>query len=393
MKVPIKDLLEEDFVDPKTLARAERRVLATLAEPPRRRSRAVLFAAAAILVVVGGLMSVLEDEPHSEPRARPRSPLLLQGGDVFGSIASLGSSERIDFDDASWLELAPRTELRVAHNDGSRISMTLDQGAAAFDVHPGGPREWSVDLGALVVRVTGTHFTVERSAESVAVGVERGSVEVRGPIVPGGRRSLRAGDRVEYELAPREPVSAEVDEPEAVEDDTPPEAAAPPASPPTPARWRELANDGAHGEAYGLLGEEGVRREVRRARSAVELLRLADVARLSGHPREAEEPLVRLMSDFPRSARAPLASFTLARLYQERLGQPADAAALYHRMLAGGTPPGLREPTMGRLIDAWVAAGRSGQAREAACGYLSAYPEGPSAPSARTRCPDSPAPR
>jgi len=69
--------------------------------------------------------------------------------------------------------------------------------------------------------------------------------------------------------------------------------------------WRELARHGHNDEAYATLGAEGLRSESGRL-GVDDLLALADVARLSGHPAEAVVPLQRVLSEFASNAQAPL---------------------------------------------------------------------------------------
>jgi hypothetical protein len=51
----------------------------------------------------------------------------------------------------------------------------------------------------------------------------------------------------------------------------------------------------------------------------------ADRARLAGRPTEAVAPLQHITASYPKDPRAPLAAFTLGRIYLE-LGNPSDAA-------------------------------------------------------------------
>src|SRR4030095_2480411 len=72
-------------------------------------------------------------------------------------------------------------------------------------------------------------------------------------------------------------------------------------------RWKALAAQGKHREAYDALGSLSPTQ----LRNPEELLMAADTARLSGHPSRAVPFLERVLSQFRRDPRAPLAAFTL----------------------------------------------------------------------------------
>ncbi|MGD0839089.1 MAG: hypothetical protein ABSB49_20835, partial [Polyangia bacterium] len=107
-----------------------------------------------------------------------------------------------------------------------------------------------------------------------------------------------------------------------------------------------------------------------------DLLALADVARLSGHPAEAVLPLQRILSDFARDAQAPLAAFALGRLELDGLGHPQAAVSAFGRALALGIPSSLREDARARLVEADVRAGDTEAARRAGAAYLAEFPKG-----------------
>jgi transmembrane sensor len=127
--------------------------------------------------------------------------------------------------------------------------------------------------------------------------------------------------------------------------------------------------------AFEALGAAGVRRETRRV-GVGDLLALADVARLSGHPREAVAPLERILTDFAHDAQAPLAAFALGRLELDALDRPRAAAAALESALALGVPRSLLEDVRARLVEAHVRAGDRTAARAAASAYLRDFPAG-----------------
>jgi transmembrane sensor len=118
--------------------------------------------------------------------------------------------------------------------------------------------------------------------------------------------------------------------------------------------WRELARKGAFRDAYEQLGSGGIDAASREA-SVEELFALADVARYSGHPREALAPLGRVAQrGGPQGA---LAAFTLGRIRMDQLGEHAAAAQDFERALALGLGGGLQEDAAVRRVEALGKAG------------------------------------
>ncbi len=139
------------------------------------------------------------------------------------------------------------------------------------------------------------------------------------------------------------------------------------------AKWRALALAGSFSSAYVELAKSGpasVREE------AGDLFLAADVARLSKHPEEAEEPLERLTALFPSDPRAPLAAFTLGRVRLEELGHPREAAAAFAkaRELAPRGP--LAEDALARQVESVSRVGDTTAAHDLALQYIQAYPQG-----------------
>jgi transmembrane sensor len=145
--------------------------------------------------------------------------------------------------------------------------------------------------------------------------------------------------------------------------------------PPPNARWRELAHQGNFTEAYGLLGSSGVH-QISEVGAVRDLLTVADVARLSGHPSEAVPPLRRILDDHSDDPEASVAAFTLGRVQLDALGDPADAADSFARAIALHVPPGLEEDTAARLVEARARAGDMAGARRAAEEYRRRFPAG-----------------
>ena len=213
------------------------------------------------------------------------------------------------------------------------IDVTLDAGGARFEVTPDQARVFRVQAGDVTVTVLGTIFTVERRDTDVRVAVERGRVRVAWP---GGDALLVAG---ESGLFPPPPSA--------------PSAAAPSPAIPT-AKTTASAPD---------------------RDETAELFRAADAARLAGKPNDAEAALRRVMTQHAGDPRAPLAAFTLGRLYLDSLGRPRDAAQSFATARRGGGT--LAEDALAREVEAWARAGERETAHARALEYAKLFPSSP----------------
>jgi len=107
------------------------------------------------------------------------------------------------------------------------------------------------------------------------------------------------------------------------------------------------------------------------------LMRSADAARRAGHPAQAIPYLRRLLREHPGDARAPLAAFTLGRIFLAELGQPTDAAdafALARRLAPRGP---MASHALAREVEAAARGGDVARARRLAETYAAHYPAGP----------------
>ena len=335
-----------------------------------------------------------------------------QGGDLrrvdgspLASLAAPASApSRVAFDDGSHVELSAASELRVAFNDGQRVGWTLERGAVRFSVRPRGPRRWTIDAGLAVVSVIGTEFVVDRSADHVRVAVSEGVVRVETRGIESRIHRLTAGQFVVIGRAPTlssdASTSAEPSAAEPLDEDvraataaleagamSSDDASADPtntsdASPPSRANgvaasrpaWRSLAEQGEYNRAYELLGSNGVAR-ASEGSSSDSLLALADVARLSGHPAEAVAPLEQLLREHPSDRAAPLAAYTLGRVFAS-LSRHEEAARSFDRALSLGAPRAIEEDVRWLLVRARSASGDRAAAQRAADEYRARFSDG-----------------
>lgn len=339
------------------------------------RAGGVGAAAAVVLMLVLQLATRPESTVDASAQPSPPAKFTQSDGRAISpvDVAREAKPKSIGLSDGSQIVFEPDTLWEPLAASDTQFVSSLRQGTAVFEVVPGGPRRWIVDVGPVRIEVVGTRFTVTRNDNRLRVSVERGAVLVRGKPVPDGVQRLGAGDSITVVLP-----SAALTPAPATSDTKLPV----PAKPPTAGQseWLSRAERGDYRAAYATLGTDGVRRETQRAQSAARLLALADVARLSGHPAQAVEPLDRVIRTHAGSAEAKLAAVTLGRLYLDQLGQPAAAANILQRALALGPPAGLREDVYARLVEAQARSGDISGARESFKTYRREFPEGRRAP-------------
>jgi len=137
--------------------------------------------------------------------------------------------------------------------------------------------------------------------------------------------------------------------------------------------WRTFAAQGKNDRAYAELGPNGIAQKSRSS-SVEDLFALADVARLSGHPTEALDPLQRIVAEHSNDARASLAALTAGRIQLRSLLMPALAAKTLEKALALGVPTGLAEDTYALLIEALSRSGNQQRARAAYETFSARFP-------------------
>jgi transmembrane sensor len=135
--------------------------------------------------------------------------------------------------------------------------------------------------------------------------------------------------------------------------------------------WRSLSKNGDYDAAYALIAQGT---EVDDDPAA--LMDAADAARLSGHPAGAVKYLERVLAEHRNSPVAPLAAFTLGRVYLDHLGQPhraAESFALARRLEPAGS---LAQDALAREVESLSKGGEEREANLKAKEYLRSYPNG-----------------
>lgn len=387
LRRPLHGELRDTTPDDASVERMWMNVRERLAPKPRIPSWGwAMTAAAAAAVVVLGFVTLR--------RPTATGPLLLEDGSPIASLsqpAGAGTRE-IALSDHSLLFLDSEAELETLDNTGSRFDVHLKKGRVRFEVQPGGPRRWIIESGPVTVEVVGTGFSVDRGVHGVDIDVLHGVVLVRGENVPAHVQRLTAGGHLHVEdplpaphavaappaIAPAAPAAPPKPQPRAppVKVITiAPVGRVPPAPPPPPA-WETLAKTNRYAEAYAALGQKGTAAVDMDHLPVEQLMELADVARLSGHAREAVAVLVRVPARFPEDRNASLAAFTRGRIELDDLGHPASAAEAFAQALTLGLPAALQEDASARLVDARAQADDLPGAQAALRDYVKRYPSG-----------------
>lgn len=106
-----------------------------------------------------------------------------------------GQQAVVELTDASRVALAPDSRLRIPAEYGDAMRVVGIEGAAGFEVAPGGDRQFLVRAGPATVRVTGTKFDVAAwpDEEVVTIRVREGTVDVT---AGEATRTLQAGEAI-----------------------------------------------------------------------------------------------------------------------------------------------------------------------------------------------------
>jgi tetratricopeptide (TPR) repeat protein len=318
----------------------------------RRRQRTIGYAAAAGVVLAVGLGSWLS--------LRDAAVVELAEAPVQAVDEAQGRNE------ADWTMELGRSRVAVL-KDGTDVRKLADvDGHAVLELVAGAIR---VDAFDLRVQVREQVVVAERGAFELAILPNGFELRVESGAVTAGERVLVAGDRLVVDGAT--PAVAEPSAPvEAIAAPTKRGVQKPRAAQP---RWRSLVQDRNWKEAY----TEMKRADPKTVRASVDaLMAAADAARFGGHPEEAPGYFGEVLERHRKHAMAPLAAFTLGRVYLEQLGSAAKAARAFAeaRELAPGGA--LADDALAREAEAWAKAGDRAKARERARAYLETYPEG-----------------
>jgi len=403
--------LQRDATKPRSAAELDRGLAAVRARVAADRLRRPILLPA--LAVAAAVVLVAAAAPRLWRFVRAPSAAVvvqkIEGGSLLegGYLAQSGrGGVAVTFSEGTRVQLAPGTRgwLRELRRDGAALS--IENGAASFQVTPDPARRWSVEAGPFLVTVKGTVFDVDwdPTAERFDLTLRRGRVEVTGPVVGGGI-SLRAGQHLAIRLPLAETVITEI----ANERPAPPEekpatgAAAVPVPPGRAAVKRSVARAApeaaarakqadvrgwqawlAAGQWDRILADAeqaGLTATLENA-SSDDLFALADVARYRHRADLARAALLAERRRFPSSPRALDAIFLLGRVAEVGDGT-ARATALYDEYLARAPDGPYAGEALGRKMILANDQNDHAQARAIARQYLLRFPSGSYATAAR----------
>lgn len=388
-----KDGLEAQPEEGTSINRLEQRVRSTLRERAVARKRTVTrlqlgLAAAACFAVVGSAIAYRAGSSSGVATNAQSVP----AGDWLATAR--GIAEERHFADGSSVRLEDESSARVQFVEAKGGLVHLDHGAVRLKVHHVDGSTWRVAAGPYEVEAIGTEFTVDwgpSREKPLRVSVTEGTVAVRGPAFR-GTRFVSANQVVEVAAAVTEPPSAPSAEPQPVAvDSLQPETAEPmdldeaasPSSTPGVQRprsepsWRALEASGKYAEAVKVAQRRGLS-SVYQSGTADDLLALSRASRFAGRMDVARDALMACRARFAGSPQAAMSAFLLGRSASGRAA--AEWFSSYLREQPGGA---LAREALGRLIEAYQAAGDRVSARSAAERYLKSYPDGPHATLAR----------
>jgi len=344
----------------------------------RARARRRRLARGVLIVAAGGIATMIAFALRPIDGARAHAPTLA----TVPAASVVPAPDRppmssvplrlADGSVATPLDSASAIALR--ENSERQVTVDLVRGRGRFDVAPRAERQFSVRAGDVTITVLGTLFTVERVADRIGVGVERGRVLVEWAT---GSRRLDVGESGWFPpLATTEPVPVARKRhvpahriAEAAPASTEPAPAMPAPIPPAPAAQPAPFTPAAPAPRLPAA-------PARDEETAETLLAAADAARLDGRALDGAALLRRVLTQHRADPRAPLAAFTLGRMLLMDLGQPRDAAAAFAEARALAPSGPFAEDALAREVEALAKAGDAAAAQARGRDYLRLYPNG-----------------
>jgi hypothetical protein len=370
--------------------------------PPKGRMLAGVLAAAAVMAVT--MAMVQRHASHALSYVVDRGNV-ARGGVIESEPAA---EPNVRFSDGSEVSFARKSVavLRSVDDHGARLS--LNEGNAHADVMHRANARWLFDAGPFLITVTGTAFTFgwTGAEERLDVTMERGTVEVSGPLSDGAI-TLRSGQHLTVRVRERETLIRDLDPPPV--DSTPvgaalaaPDPSAAPARGPAdkafvaPAGWglRSRSTADTDSGSWGTLLANGnfeaivsqaEQRDLEKclaSASSADLAILADAARYSRHDALAVRALLAQRRRFPSSGPAEDAAFLLGRI-EETKHDSRGAVAWYERYLRESANGAYASEALGRRMLLTAQADGDDAARSLATQYLARFAQGTYAARAR----------
>jgi transmembrane sensor len=281
---------------------------------------------------------------------------------VDSAVLVAGASEepvRVALPEGSSVELAPNTRAKLTSVQPKAIRIDVETGSVDIEATHVAGRTFVVGAGSYEVRVTGTHFRVQRiPGERVSVHVDQGVVEV-----------VSAGDKLRR-LGAGEQWSAP-DNPGAL---NPPASEAPSSEPLATSPGVSLAG-GLVASASAPAGPVPAAATVA-PKDAKDLFEQAQHARSEGRTIDAARAFDKVRRTYRKDPHAALAAFELGRLRLDVLGDPVGAEEALEDAVVLGPESPLREDAEARRVEALSRAGDGAGCASARDAYLAHWPSG-----------------
>jgi hypothetical protein len=371
-----------------------------------RRPRALVFGLAAALAIAAivALFSLRALGP--KPLTFTVDPKLAQGEYLQPPIQ--GPNAEVRFSDGSELWLDAGGRARVASTTANGARLVLERGHAELHVVHRPSTHWSFDAGPYTVRVTGTRFTVDWSAENdeLQVTVSEGSVLVQaagkqeGIAVTAGQRLIATAKDARFELGPADGNVPSVGARHAVppqdgiddlrarhavpqrnefgDTDDPPQIVDTPRAAPTPNTdtWTQRVAAGDFSTVINAAQSRGVDGVLAQAPLA-DLVALADAARYTADTSLAQRALRAQRSRFGGSSSSRAAAFLMGRIAEDQEHDARSALTWYNTYLKEAPQGAFAAEALGRRLVLLERTAGVAAARDSAKSYLRRFPDGP----------------
>lgn len=323
----------------------------------------------------------------SWPRETPLDYQLLGGNSQGELITTDSRPAKLLFNDKSSIEAGTETTLNVHVMDGGKLVTRLSQGKLKVHVAHHPDTDWRFLAGPYEVQVVGTRFELSWEADRarLALVMHEGRVLVN---APGQKpRRVTAGEIliIDDQQTTTRPLHPEPDD-EAKEGENVPAApaaenVAKPRSVATGPTWAQQVAAGQFDDVVQDARKQGT--DVALAqRSAADLQALAQAARYTGDNELAVQTWSALRKRFAGQSVSSQAAFFLGRIY-DQLGRSQEALKWFDTYLAEAPTGVYASETLGRKLTLVRAVRGDDKAHEVAREYLSRFPHGPYADTAR----------
>lgn len=316
---------------------------------------------------------------------------------ALASSAEADTERELAFSDGSRVQLAKRSEVNVARVTSRGARVVLNRGRAEVSIARRKQAAWQLVAGPYTVQVTGTAFRLAWSPDSqeLEVAMHHGSVIVTGPMAEQGV-ALAKGQRLVGSPRTRRLVVEEW-RGEAAKQAVASSANAPVALDDVVVVQSELAASKASGKPR-TLGAHGWAKQVAQGQfesvlsearaigfarvlslgNVSDLGALADAARYARQDALGQKTLLALRERFPQSELARDSAFLLGRLSRDQ-----RALEWYERYLSEQPKGAYVSQALGRSMMLCFELGDRARAKSLALSYLTRFPSGPYAGSAR----------